>query len=203
MKYLFLCLFFLPAVLGSQPKAPDILFLVADDLGWNDVGWHNPEVRTPNLDRLLQGGIELNWHYVQPQCTPTRVALLTGNYPGRFGPHCTAAANEQAVPFDTLTLPRLLNRIGYRCGLFGKWHLGSLPKWGPNHFGFDHSYGSLAGACGIWDHRYRLNRPAYSKTWHRNHEFVAEEGHSLELCTAEAIRWVRTQPAESPILCYM
>ncbi len=196
-------LLLLPAQLGAQNRYPDILFLVADDLGWNDVGWHNDKIRTPRLDTLVKSGIELDWHYVQPQCTPTRVALLTGNYPSRFGPHCTVASNEQAIPFHTRTLPKLLKTRNYRCGLFGKWHLGSLPKWGPNKFGFDYSYGSLAGACGIWDHRYRLNRPAYSTTWHRNHEFVTEEGHSLELCTDEAIRWVKAQPSGDPLFCYM
>ncbi|NNM29947.1 MAG: sulfatase-like hydrolase/transferase, partial [Akkermansiaceae bacterium] len=126
---------------GEPAGRPDILILVADDLGWNDVGWHNPEMRTPHLDALVKAGTEIDCHYVQPQCTPTRVALLTGRYPSRFGPHCTQAANERALPPGTPTLASLLKTKGYTTGLFGKWHLGSLPEWGPNHYGFDHSYG--------------------------------------------------------------
>ena len=64
---------------------PNILFILADDLGWGDVGYHGSAIRTPNIDRLVEGAVELDQHYVQPMCTPTRTALLTGRYPGRFG----------------------------------------------------------------------------------------------------------------------
>ncbi|MEX2026897.1 MAG: sulfatase-like hydrolase/transferase, partial [Pirellulaceae bacterium] len=66
---------------------PNILFIVADDLGWSDVGWHGGFGNTPHMDKLVREGIELDQHYVQPVCTPTRTALMSGRYPGRFGPH--------------------------------------------------------------------------------------------------------------------
>jgi len=175
-----------------QPERPNIVVVVADDLGWGDVGWHNEEIRTPRLDALVREGIELDAHYVQPQCTPTRVALLTGRYPSRFGDHCTTASNAQAVPFNTPTLASMLQAHGYTTGLFGKWHLGSKPEWGPNHFGFTYSYGSLAGAIGIYDHRYRLNSP-FVRTWHRNHEFLEETGHATDLIADAAITWLQEQ----------
>ena len=65
---------------------PNILFIVADDLGWADVGFHGSKIKTPNIDKLCAEGVELTHHYVQPMCTPTRVGLLTGRYPGRFRP---------------------------------------------------------------------------------------------------------------------
>lgn len=173
---------------GDEP--PNIVFILADDLGWNDVGYHNPKIRSPHLDRLARRGIQLECHYVQPQCTPTRVAALTGRYPGRFGNHCLAASNARALPPGTLTMADMLKSVGYQTALSGKWHLGSKPEWGPNHHGFDHSYGSLTGAVGMYDHRYRAGSP-FEQTWHRNHEFVKEEGHATDLVTREAVRWIR------------
>ena len=184
---------------GSQK--PNIVLLVADDLGWNDIGYHNPEIKTPQLDSLMGDGVELNWHYVQPQCTPTRVALMTGRYPSRFGSHCTQASNDHAFSFDTLTMASMLKSVGYETALSGKWHLGSKPEWGPNHHGFDHSYGSFSGAVGMLDHRYRLKSP-FVQTWHRNHEFVDESGHATDLVTREAVRWIEKKRAK-PYFLYV
>jgi arylsulfatase A-like enzyme len=89
----------------------------------------------------------------------------------------------------------MLKSLGYATGMAGKWHLGSRPEWGPNHYGFDSSYGSLAGAVGMYDHRYRLNTP-FAQTWHRDGQFIegAENGrHSTDLLVEEAVRWVRSR----------
>jgi arylsulfatase A-like enzyme len=182
-------------------QRPNIVLLLADDLGWNDIGYHNKEIKSPNLDRLAATGVELDQHYVQPQCTPTRVALMTGRYPSRFGSHCTQASNEHSFSFETLTIASMLKKLGYTTGLFGKWHMGSKLEWGPNHHGFDYSYGSLAGAVGMYDHRYRLNSP-YKNTWHRNHEFIEEQGHATDLVTKEAISWIEAN-REKSFFCYV
>lgn len=187
---------------AARADRPNVILIVADDLGWADVGYHNDEMRTPNLDRLAQEGVNLDTHYVMPQCTPTRVALMTGRYPSRFGTHCQQASNEQAFPFGTPTLASVLKAAGYDTALMGKWHLGSLPKWGPRHYGFDHTYGSFAGAVGMYDHRYRLNNPQYAQTWHRNGEFIEEVGHATDLTVAEAIRWL-DQPRDQPFFLYL
>ncbi len=186
----------------AENARPNVVLIVADDLGWADVGYHNPEIRSPNIDRLVKTGIELDLHYVQPQCTPTRVALMTGRYPSRFGRHCTQASNEKALPDGTPTLSSLLKQAGYDTALVGKWHLGSKPEWGPNHFGFDYSYGCLAGATGIYDHRYRLTRPEFTRTWHRNEEFIDEEGHVTDLEAREAVAWIEKQ-REEPFFLYL
>ncbi len=181
---------------GTAAGKPNVLFIVSDDQGWNDIGYHNPELRTPNLDALARAGVELDAHYVQPQCTPTRVALMTGRYPSRFGKHCTQASNERSYAIGTLTMAHMFKSMGYATGMSGKWHMGSLPKWGPNHHGFDYSHGSLAGAVGMYDHRYRLNRPEYTQTWHRNHEFITEVGHVTDLTANEAVRWINEHRGE-------
>ncbi len=186
----------------SKDPLPNIVFILSDDQGWNDIGYHNPEIRTPNLDRLAEEGIELDCHYVQPQCTPTRVALMTGRYPSRFGTHCVTASNERSYERGTLTLASMLKTLGYETAISGKWHMGSLPEWGPNHYGFDHSYGSFAGAVGMYDHRYRLNQPDYTQTWHRNHEFVEEVGHATDLVTQEAVEWIEREK-EGPFFLYV
>lgn len=85
----FACLLASPG-LAQPDRLPNIVLIVTDDQGWADVGYHNDEVRTPNIDRLCNLGVELDAHYVQPQCTPTRVALMTGRYHSRFGPTATA-----------------------------------------------------------------------------------------------------------------
>jgi len=183
---------------AATAQFPNILIIVADDLGWNDVGFHNSEMRTPSLDRLAQRGVEFDCHYVQPECTPTRVALLTGRYPSRFGSQAMNASNQRAIPYGTPTLASMMKTLGYATGMAGKWHLGSKPEWGPNHYGFDSSYGSLAGAVGVYDHRYRLNTP-FSVTWHRDEQIINgfENGtHTTDLIAQEAVRWIRQHNGE-------
>ena len=140
----------LPAVAAESSK-PNILLLVADDLGWADVGWHGAKFHTPVLDRLVREGVELDRHYVQPVCTPTRTALMSGRWTSRFGPHVLAPSNSRAFPPGTPTIASALKQCGYATHISGKWHLGAKFEWGPNHYGFDHSYGALCGAVDPWD----------------------------------------------------
>lgn len=177
---------------------PNIVFIMADDLGWADVAFHGGNAPTPHLDRLAREGLELAQHYVAPVCSPTRTGLLTGRCWSRFG--ITTPTNALALPTDTVTLPAALKSAGYDTCLIGKWHLGSLPQWGPNHFGFDHSYGSLAGGVSPWNHRYK--KGPYSVTWHRNEELVEESGHVTDLLTAEALRWIESR-GSTPFFLYV
>lgn len=198
---LLLLVFFLcsaPAV-EAQSK-PNILLIVADDLGWSDVGWHAGFAKTPTLDRLVREGVELDKHYVQPVCTPTRTALMSGRYPGRFGPQALAPSNLRAMPLGTVTLASFLKSKGYRTHLSGKWHLGARPEWIPNQYGFDTSYGTLTGAADPWTHKYRAGNP-YEDTWHRNGDLFQEEGNATELVAAEAIK--RIEEASGPWFVYV
>ena len=199
------CLVTVCVVLAGRPvqaDRPNVVIFVADDLGWADVGYHNPEMRTPNLDALVKTGVELDRHYVMPMCTPTRVALMTGRYPSRFGTHCTQASNKRALPMGTPTLASMFQAAGYDTALIGKWHLGSKPEWGPIHYGFAYSFGSLAGAVGPYDHRYRLTRPEFTRTFHRDHEFIEEAGHMTDLTAEEAGRWIERE-RDVPFFLYV
>ncbi len=183
---------------ADTPPRPNIVFVMADDLGWADVAFHGGNTPTPHLDQLAKEGLELAQHYVAPVCSPTRTGLLTGRCWSRFG--VTTPTNELALPMQTLTLPKALKHVGYDTCLVGKWHLGSLPKWGPNHFGFDHSYGSLAGGVSPWNHRYK--KGPYSITWHRNEKLIEEPGHVTDLLTNEAVQWIESR-GDSPFFLYV
>jgi len=178
---------------------PNILFVLADDLGWGDVSCHGSDIRTPNIDRLFARGLELRQHYVYPVCTPTRTCLLTGRYPSRFGTHATDPSNDPVLPDGYETLAGSLSDAGYDTGLFGKWHLGSDPEYNPCEYGFDTSYGSLAGGVDPYNHRYKEGE--YSETWHRNGEFVDETGHATDLIVENAIDWIEDR--KNPWFCYV
>lgn len=194
---LLICFSVSPATAADQPN---VLVIITDDQGWADVGYNNPKkVYTPNMDKLAAGGAVLKNHYVMPQCTPTRVAMFTGRYPGRFAERPLAASNWPGFPIGTPTLATMLKDAGYETYLSGKWHMGSAPESGPNHHGFDSSYGSLAGAVGMYDHRYRPGN-RFENTWHRDHKLIEghENGrHVTDLMTEEAI-WVIEKERESP-----
>ncbi len=184
----------------TQQTKPNILFILADDLGWADVGYHGSEIMTPNIDSLAKNGVRFTHHYVAPTCSPTRACFLSGRYSSRFG--VVSPTNDRVFDFDLTTLPKAMQSCGYETGITGKWHLGSKPEWGPQKFGFDHSYGSFAGGVNQLLHLYK--KGTYSRTWHRNDEYVEEEGHATDLIAREAITWIEdSADSEKPFFIYV
>ncbi len=172
----------------SQRELPNILFVILDDAGWNDVGYNGSEIRTPHIDELAKNGLQLNRFYVAPTCSPTRAALLTGMPASRLGILAPISGKgEKTLPDSIITLPAQLKTIGYQTALFGKWHLGLQPANGPSAYGFDYSYGFLHGQIDQYSHEYKNGDPS----WHRNGEFISEEGHATELIGKETIHWLR------------
>lgn len=195
-------LVFIPVSI-TYGQSPNVIIILTDDQGWADIGYNNPKVYTPNMDKLARSGALFTNHYVMAQCTPTRVALMTGRYPSRFGPHATSASTKPAFPKGTPTIASMLKSQGYDTCLSGKWHLGSSPDHGPNYFGFDQSYGCLSGAVGNYNHGYRKG-PLF-QTWHRNHELIegSENGvHTTDLITDDAIGFIR-QKRDNPFFLYL
>ncbi|KAK7098574.1 arylsulfatase B-like isoform X1 [Littorina saxatilis] len=125
-------------------KPPNIIFVVADDLGWNDVGWHNPSMLTPNLNRYAAQGVILNSSYVQYFCSPSRNCFMTGYYPYHTGlQHLVIMPGQpRYVPANFTMLPALLKQAGYQTHIVGKWHLGMCNwEYTPTYRGFDSFYG--------------------------------------------------------------
>ncbi|HVR83911.1 MAG TPA: sulfatase-like hydrolase/transferase [Planctomycetota bacterium] len=183
----------------AATRPPNVLVLVADDIGWNDVGYQGSEIHTPVLDRLAFSGVRLGRHYVYPTCSPTRAGLLTGRNASRFGIHGPISdRSADSLPPGTLTLARLLKDRGYATGLSGKWHLGLRPETGPRQYGFDESYGYFHGQIDPLTHRYKNG----DRTWHRNDTFIDEAGHATDLIAAEAVRFVQARK-EEPFFLYV
>lgn len=189
-----------PPVCGV--RAPNFVFLMADDLGYGDLSCQGArDVRTPNLDRLAREGVRLTDFYANgPVCTPTRAALLTGRYPQRLGLE-GALPPEQAhrgLPPGEPTLATLLRQRGYRTALSGKWHLGYTPERAPNAHGFQRFFGLLGGNHDYFTHR---DRNGKLDLW-RDTEPVQIEGYSTHLITREAIRFLEAM-REEPFFLYV
>jgi arylsulfatase A-like enzyme len=188
----------LAASAAAAESRPNFVVFIADDLGWADVPWHGSEYKMPHLAALAKDSVRLEAHYVNPMCSPTRAAFMTGRYASRFG--VTGAQNERCLPWNTVTLASALKTAGYETAITGKWHLGSQPEEGPQKFGFDHGYGSLAGGCGPYNHRYKEG--PHTNTWHRNGKLIEEEGHITDLIAREAVQWLEAR-GEKPFFLYV
>ena len=133
---------------AAAPAKPNILFIVADDLGYADVGFQGcKDIPTPNLDALAAAGVRFSNGYVSgPYCSPSRAGLLTGRYQQRFGHEFNPDGGNQGLPVSETTLANRLKAAGYVTGAVGKWHLGELPEMQPQRRGFDEFFGFLGGA---------------------------------------------------------
>lgn len=189
------------AALASEAPKPNILYIVADDLGWKDVGFHGSEIQTPSLDRLAQEGVTLDQFYVQPMCTPTRAALMTGRYPLRYGLQSFVILPEQTygLPTDERLLPEALQEAGYDTAIVGKWHLGhaDLAFW-PKQRGFDYQYGPMIGEIDYFTHLiHGVN------DWFVNNAPLYEEGYSTTLIGDAAVRTIEAHQGDNPLFLYL
>ncbi|XP_071109083.1 arylsulfatase B-like [Haliotis cracherodii] len=141
---------------SSSPQRPNIVFIVADDLGWNDVGFRNPDILSPNIDKLAREGVILNSSYVQPVCSPSRNAFMTGVYPFKVGLQHIVIWQWQNVcsPLNHTFLPQVLKGLGYATHIVGKWHLGFC-NWNctPTFRGFDSFFGYYNSREDYYSHK--------------------------------------------------
>lgn len=190
----------------SSPP-PNVVFILADDLGWGDLGSYGAkDIRTPHLDGLAREGVRFTRFYANgPECSPTRAALLTGRYQQRIGGlECAigiggvgryddairlAATLDLGLPASEVTLPRLLQAAGYATAISGKWHLGYEDKFSPLAHGFDHAFYCLGGGMDYFAHT--EDPPTRAPVLRLNGSAVTRRGYATDLFAEEAVKWVR------------
>ena len=215
-------------IAGSRPN---IVFLLADDMGWNQPGFNGGKQElTPNIDKLANESMSLTHYYTHSVCAPTRGAFLTGRYAFRnwmdwrsedFGKPSylkalglTLAHNKKgeptrrihALPTEERTIAEALKEVGYKTAIVGKWHCGEwLPEHLPMAQGFMHQYGHYAWGIDYYTKSIVHNAPARFAVydWHRNQKPIKEEGYSTDLFAAEAARVIAAQKKDQPFFLYV
>ena len=205
-----------PWLILSAADKPNIVFVLADDLGSGDLGCYGcPDIKTPNVDKLAAQGVRFTRFYANgPECSPTRAALLTGRYQHRVGGlECAiglnnvgryddadrlAKAHDLGLPADRAALAPLLKKAGYATACVGKWHLGYEPKFGPTGQGFDHWFGPIGGGTDYFRH----TEPGGGPVLYLNGRLVERDGYLTDLLTADAVRFVAANKAR-PFFLYL
>jgi arylsulfatase A-like enzyme len=182
-------------------RRPNLLFILADDLGYGDLSCYGrPDYRTPVLDRLARDGIRFTSAYAAaPVCTPTRCAFVTGRYPQRFDvglrEPLKKGDEDRGLPPGLPTIASLLSEAGYDTALIGKWHLGWKPEFGPNRHGFREFFGVLSGAADYFTHT-AADRPGAPDLW-ENLTPVQRVGYLTDLFSDRAAAFIR-RPRSAP-----
>lgn len=182
---------------SEAPRPPNVLLIVADDLGWGDVGFHGSEIATPNLDRLAREGVELSRFYAFPLCSPTRFALMTGRHPVRAGWMMLPLRpwEEDGLKAAERTLAETFKSAGYQTAMIGKWHLGHARRefW-PQSQGFDFFYGCLTGMIDYYAHTSSHG----GLDWQLNGESQVQKRYSTNLLAEGAVEWMAGRDPKRP-----
>ena len=201
LKFLSLfCLGILAVAPAVAADRPNIVVILADDLGNADLGYRGSDIKTPNIDRLAKEGVRLESFHGMPVCTPARAALMTGRYPMRYGLQTLVIFpnHTYGLPTDERTLPQALKEAGYRTMMVGKWHLGHADqKFWPNNRGFEYFYGNTVGEVDYFTHQ----RGGVTD-WQRNGKFITEKGYVTTLFGDEAVRLIEKQDKTKPFFLY-
>jgi arylsulfatase A-like enzyme len=194
----------LPQSFGAAK--PNILFILADDLGIHDVSCYGSEIQTPNIDSIARDGLKFNQFYdASPICTPSRFGFLTGQYPNRSHDKLLGALmfvqerdDHRGIRANETTIAEVLRENGYQTALIGKWHLGhGEPEFLPTKHGFDYAYGCQGGCVDYFTKKY-----GYKPDWARNGKQIEEEGYSTDLITDDAVRYLKKKN-EKPFFLFL
>ncbi|MHC4123791.1 MAG: sulfatase [Planctomycetota bacterium] len=174
----------------KTPEKPNIIIILADDLGYGDVGCYgNKTIKTPNIDALAKGGLKFtDFHTNAPMCSPTRASLLTGLYPQRCGIGNALGRNpNDGLRLEKITFAEVLKKVGYRTAIFGKWHLGVNTKFNPIHQGFDEFRGYVTGDGDYHSHIDRWGDP----DWWEGGKLKPDEGYATSLITNYSVDFIK------------
>jgi len=199
---------------AAPARKPNFIVIYTDDQGIGDLGCYGArDVQTPHLDRLAASGARMtNWYSNSPVCSPSRCALMTGQYPRRHGilNFLPARATNDVVGLKpgAVTLASELRKLGYRTAQVGKWHLGSAPGSRPMDQGFDEQFGFLSGWTDYFSHRYyQLSRTGpehiFHDLWRNNTEVWEDPAYTTELFTREAKAFLERQSKNKPFFLYL
>lgn len=185
---------------ASSFERPNIILILADDLGYGDLGCYGSKRNhTPNIDRMASEGLRFtDFHSNGSMCTPTRTAMLTGRYQQHFGrkfegPLSGKSDYETGLPLEAVTLAEALKDAGYVTGMFGKWHLGYQTPFLPTRQGFDTFVGLTSGDG---DHHTHIDRSGRPDWWHQELK-KDEKGYTADLLTQHAIEFMESNQKES------
>ena len=187
---------------------PNVLVILVDDLGYNDVSYNGAtQIQTTNIDRLVNSGIKFTSGYVTyPTCTPSRAGLLTGRYPSRFGleGNLTYAPfdDNHGLPIEETLFPERLQEVGYRTGIVGKWQLGAAPKFNPLNRGFDYFFGFLGGSHDYWRSDTSVPDEESLTPLIENRGVGEFDGYLTDVLTDKAIDFIK-EPGETPFFLYL
>ena len=188
-------------VARAADTKPNIVVILADDLGNADLGYRGSDIRTPNIDKLASGGVRLESFYGMPVCTPSRAELMTGRYAMRYGLQTLVIfpSHTYGLPTDERTLPQALKEAGYQTAMVGKWHLGHADKkYWPQNRGFDHFYGNLVGEVD-----YFTKERGGIIDWQRDGRFFKEDGYYTTLIGNEAVNIIEKHDTSKPLFLYV
>ncbi len=186
---------------NNNNNKPNIIYILADDMGYADAGFMGcRDIQTPHLNKLAQAGAILKSFYVQPVCSPTRSALMTGRYAIRTGVYTVVRPNAPwGLKLEERTLAQALHDAGYETAIDGKWHLGEFQEaYRPTKRGFDHQYGLWFGTI---DHFTHMREKQLD--WHRDDQLCQDKGYSTHLLAKEACRIIREKNPDKPLYLYL
>jgi arylsulfatase A-like enzyme len=190
------------ALAQQTGQKPNFVHIVADDLGWKDIGFNGcTDIKTPNIDALAAGGAKFTQFYVQPMCTPTRAALMTGRYPFRYGLQTAVIPSVSAYGLDTTEwlMPQCLKEAGYKTAIIGKWHLGHADKkYWPKQRGFDFQYGGMIGELDYFTHEEHG-----VLDWYQDNKPLKEKGYTTTLIGNQAVKLIEQHDTSTPLYLYL
>lgn len=202
MKNRLTILILLVCLSGLAQQKPNIVFILADDLGYSDPGYMGSKIKTPNLDKLRDQGMLMERCYVQPQCSPTRTAFLTGCYPYRFGlqEHIISDTNN-GIPAAVKTVAEKMQEGGYETSVIGKWHLGErLRSFWPPSQGFDHSF--IMSTANYWDYNVYKDGELYNRGLLKDKEGKRNR-YSTYVWAEEATNVIKNRNKKKPLFMYL
>ncbi len=197
----------LALILASPLQAreqPNIIIILADDLGWADLGFQGSrDIRSPHIDQLAEGGIRFtDGHVSASVCSPSRAGLMTGRYQQRFGHEANSPPDSEGMCLRQVTMADRLRTLGYHTGLIGKWHLGNRDEYYPTRRGFDYFYGLREGSRGYFYNPKKEDQAGHRKAIEENGQQVEFDGYLTDVLGQKAIEFVDSAP-DKPFFLYL